>query len=673
MAFKSAGVVLAVGASLFFLVGFASAGGEDLFAPTEFWPAGKPLPPWAWWLKIEAKNLDGVTRTLPTFFSNEPDSVYDLELSVDVDRETASLPSLPESIQAPLFTSVAADTDFFVNESSFFVEGILGRSSADRVDATKCFAFTVSPPIRSGGRTTVNISVFYDSLCQFCGMARLWFLVHRVESGLKPELAFFEASIPCGADVLLVTNEDRIDLTDEATARYGGHQVRHDFRGWTYDYIALWDERGKSVRYVNLASGLARRVFGLSRASLHFELDGRPLEQETVESSRRYVSGVRKIVRKANPDYVVLFGGMSVVPMPFQQDAVLPDNTAFFTTRDGRLYSDDLYAMPQDGVAPNVIVSRIPTPFSTGKARVNLFAAAVANAIEGERTPLQRRKTFMVSDICGGFEENLSCWREEGSAFTEHLLPGWLGRQGQSIWSEFHEGNCNFSVVETPACLWSPLVCNTADYPELSSACATQDFQYLFTHASMLFLNLHGSEEGGLAAHGVVRTTEVKYVLFDDLRNSSQWFSLPLNPVFVSLACFGGRITSSQEFESFPLYALSKGARAVIGSSYTVFGGTNSQTGIKAFAKNLSEGSRLGQAFLALKKEAYAAMQAHRGNTEAFAAAVAQPTFTEHEIPGDPLHGIQSAVRYETPSPEKAFYNALGMVLYGDPYSRIRS
>ncbi|NYZ74647.1 hypothetical protein H0O03_00050 [Candidatus Micrarchaeota archaeon] len=616
----------------------------------------------AWWLKIEASDLDGGRLDFPLVFTSRvEESVYDLRLSVDVTQEPSLEIFYDELAQA------RPDDDFEVVYPEFHAEGLVGSG----VDITDCFYLDEAPAVRENQRSIVETTINYDSFCQFCGDVRLWFTVSRMAGALSnPEVTFVEARIPCEADVLLVTNEDRVDLEDEATAQYGGSPHSDNFRGWIQRYVNLWDTRGKSVRYVNLADSTARKAFRVSRDSLQFNLDGRPLEEETVETSRRYVNAVRKIRRAVDPTYLILVGGMSVIPMPFQEDSL-----GFFS-KDGRIYSDDLYATPQDGVEPDVIASRFPTQFSTDATRINVFASSVANAIEGDATPLRLDRTVMLSDVCGGPTEGLTCLS------SSSLVPGWLGVAANTLWREFANENCTFLEANPyPACFWAPAACNYTSSTEDASIpfesvveqCDPQGNYFAFTQSSVIFLNVHGSAQGSLTAQGWVPirnvlTTSVTlgtYELLDVEREIPSWLWLPRNPFVYSRSCFGGKIASEYTNGSIALAFLSRGARAIAGATGSQLTADTETAeaavaGLGAdleFMRQFKAGRSIGDSFLNYKKHAYGVMSSYAQNTAAFAA-----TGTSY--------AAESRV---VPASDVEFYNSVMAVLYGDPYSKLRS
>ncbi|NYZ74747.1 hypothetical protein H0O03_00585 [Candidatus Micrarchaeota archaeon] len=546
----------------------------------------------SYWLNVEAEDTEGHSVSdIPVVSSLVEESAYTFELSLK--------PNLPQT------------TPFLVGNEVKIV-----GTDERQTDITHCFEWEFAP---KDDRTVLGIYYPFYSECQYCGLAVLLFNVSRPSAGGYPEANVILLNITCNADVLIVTNEAMLDLGDRP---YFG--VPFDY--WISRYINRWNERrnprtntiGNRVRYVDLSNDLARQTFGISDA---LDLDAEALDNETSERSKRLVPTIRRIRREVDPGYLILLGGMSVIPVPFD------DTNSAITDR---VYSDDLYSMPSDDSLPNLIVSRFPTRYTEDKGDATPIVLAIDNLLSSNDS---LDSIGMIADRCGTGDQ--ACW----NITSNTPMTGPLGSAANSLWQMLTNQNCSDDADELPACLWSPPACVTADDNGISrpELCHGDELTSIRNQSALFFLEAHGATDGGITAAGVVparstasQTRGFKPVSFGIIDNQPY----RRGAVVVADTCFGGFIATEEGDSSFPFNAIEAGAKTIVG----VFG-ASFDSGFYV-ASGLKAGQKIGAAVTSLKKEAYLE---HLSSTLAL-TNVERYAATSTMLYGDPYASLETDV-----------------------------
>jgi len=271
-----------------------------------------------------------------------------------------------------------------------------------------------------------NFTIRYKPLCQFCSDNRVYMIFNYSIPSLQFRAEMIVPfRIPCRATILLVGRSSYVDRDVYFEPRAS------DWGSVSYDealakYAAEMKGRGKTVRLAETDTIGAADSFGYSE---HAELnpfgasDPASFSAETASESRRLVPLIRHIIGRVNPQYTILLGGPTIIPMPFKDDP-----NFFFTPRDGiarfrpvydqppiemqvgnKVYSDDLYTLEQDDSIPYKVVSRLPTPVEEnyGPQSPALIIQGLANMATSAR--VNRDKTLGIVDLCGTSDPCESC------------------------------------------------------------------------------------------------------------------------------------------------------------------------------------------------------------------------------------------------------------------------
>lgn len=179
-------------------------------------------------------------------------------------------------------------------------------------------------------------------------------------------------SIPCQANVTFVTIKSKLRATNdyEETVRTA------------LSYLSL--NLHESAKYFELDNQLAQHSLGFSLPP--------GASMNSPEASKRLVPTIRSILQKTRSQYLIILGGVTVIPMPFDNDS------NYFDSKDGKIPSDDLYSMTCNNCLPSVIVSRFPTPPTTQSPtdiiEKTFYAFFFSNQV-------RLHETLEVGDACG--------------------------------------------------------------------------------------------------------------------------------------------------------------------------------------------------------------------------------------------------------------------------------
>ncbi|MEW5954906.1 MAG: hypothetical protein AB1626_00005 [Candidatus Micrarchaeota archaeon] len=430
--------------------------------------------------------------------------------------------------------------------------------------------------------------------CQSCGrdyFVRVGFKVagDAVERRYYLHVPF---SIPCAADVTLVTVKDGglgfgvgIDVT-APTASIGGREVI--LADAIASYITHLRAGGKKVAYVELDTLDAQESFGYT-----YPYNPAPsMESET--AAKRLVAPIRKVLQKTRSSYLVLLGGVDVIPMPFHSDEGAPG--AYFASRDGKVPSDDLYAMRADGQIPEVIVARLPSYLDYSPP----ITSMIMSGLSAQPIPDDFTLVSVVGDSCGAVAD---CFIRED---VEYVSQTFFGR------------SCEDEEEATGHCRLTPTFCKYARQGSevVEGACSLPLPMEEFKHKLGLVFLLHGSG----ASFGASSSSEPDPVLAS-LFGQEERYHVVLEsmdfentaftgaPAVFSTACYGGAIDVTQARPTLVIYFAEAGARAVVGHTRLSWGAGPAYFDlIKQFFTSTSK--TLGQRVREYKRAGYAQRQA---------------------------------------------------------------
>jgi len=237
----------------------------------------------------------------------------------------------------------------------------------------------------------IRMNVAYKPLCQSCGGN----YVIKTDFGLAGQPDFrghFTAAlkIPCSADVAIVTvGRSKLDKTSRV-------RINSEYFGFeeallTYvEHLSSLSNSSMTVRYVELDNNAAITSFGYSFPQ--------SFGMNSAAASSSLVKPVRKVLKKTGSDYLIIMGGVSVVPMPWRADSAGEDGMQYFQSVDGRVPSDDAYSMTAKNKEPSVVVSRFPTPVSDDPSSSSAAIITMVSAVYSEAPSFSN--TVIVSDAC---------------------------------------------------------------------------------------------------------------------------------------------------------------------------------------------------------------------------------------------------------------------------------
>ncbi|MEW5955550.1 MAG: hypothetical protein AB1626_03370 [Candidatus Micrarchaeota archaeon] len=515
-------------------------------------------------------------------------------------RQTAASPAVMRnfsvSIPSPQGNIIIPSSSLVVNSSNAFVQIPIGGLPS---------CFEVRPDNIANG---IEIRLIYKAMCQACGQPyflRLDF--GRTSTPLVDYVLLIPVSIPCHANVVLITDTSKLGSGD-----FGRYYYSSVFD----DYLAYLKSEGLTYRYVNLNNSDTFISFGFYYPN--------PLpSMSSSEASKRLVRPIRRILEKTRSKYLLILGGASVIPMPFEDDHQPAPGTEypFFTSVEGKLPSDDLYSMAQDDVLPSVIVSRFPTPYPSGSSGTASRRAITAmmsfrHDVSTAARFISLDDVLIVGDACGSAEE---CYLDEEVNLVSQTIFG---------------GDCS---QQSGRCKFVPRFCNQAsaggscEPPRRPGISVPNTLWTVATNkAAVMILHGDGLRFVGIGSSG---GNEVQYRVLSnqdlDTHAISENEPFTYAPAFFSNSCYNGAIDVSpnsewireywlapptREDRTIALALANAGARAIVGR--TRFGFQGEQEYYSFMNRFFSQRDKnLGQHYLAFKKDGYGERQSFAENT----------------------------------------------------------
>jgi len=343
-------------------------------------------------------------------------------------------------------------------------------------------------------------------------------------------------------DLLLVTLGDKIKKSSELNNAIHG-------------YIQTLGSEGLNARYLELDSEEVQRDFGIALQN--------PSDWQDVKRV------LDKIIYKAKPKYILILGGVDIVPMPpAQTEAKIP----VIPVSDDRYADTDL-----DGI-PDISVSRIPTPVGNqGDIISSSLNAAIA--LHGQN----KAKELIIADTC--------------------LFPPDCG--GINDLNEVSEVLFNQPCNEVSDCKSVPPYC--------SGLLCGGEYKLLgiLPDYNVIHIQGHGSGYGFQA-----QTNEGNH----NFLSGSEIYKANLvsHPIVSTIACHGavidceewGCITKDGTAFAF----LARGGSAYIGNTRYGYGGISAHLLGETY-KGLKQGNNLGDSVLEMKRNALE--QSHSDMTNA--------------------------------------------------------
>ncbi|MEW5955743.1 MAG: C25 family cysteine peptidase [Candidatus Micrarchaeota archaeon] len=483
----------------------------------------------------------------------------------------------------------------------------------------KCFTLTQGN-LAGGGYA---VSLGYDPLCQTCGL-NYWLRVNFSvgAQALAKKTALLRFSIPCKADVTLVTVGSKMDQTTS----WRGKTFTQAVKSYVESVLS-----SKTARYVELDSPDTQRSFGAPNSN-DFAAATQAASMASPKDSRKLVPLVRGILADTKSKYLIILGGVGVVPMPYRPD--VPTETAdgkYYESADGRVPSDDPYSQPKNGVAPSVIVSRFPTVIKSPKAPPQPIIAMIEAAVNSREIKLSQ--VVLAGDACGSpgncfirpLVDDLSdrlFGKECGQAAACKLAPTFCRYyQDQEVLCEDSDDCRAYRDAAGRCVAGAPAECRrlggVGAKITKTAACDTNGSAADVSGAAVVAFLAHGSGKSFAAQDKKPGTTDVarQYVMletdqFYDLISKNEL--LVGKPAFFSNSCYNGAIdrneagqTVNHEDDSIVLAAARVGSRAIIGRARNSYDADDASYFdlIESFLEK--HDATLGKRFLEVKQSGY--------------------------------------------------------------------
>ena len=348
-----------------------------------------------------------------------------------------------------------------------------------------------------------KILLEYNPFCPYCKQEMR--LKVGVSKGTEKDYFIQPIKIPCTADVLLVTDTRAFDVGKKVCLIGSGVTSSSPQACFSlppekkaeFGYFEALDIYSRSLG----AAGLKFRYFDFAAAAANkinygsFETPAKVSDwnAETSHSSKRYVPVVRKVLKKTAAKNVVILGGVTVIPMPFNDDEELTtaaEKKAFMRnyvgSRDGRLPSDDDYVVEPDTGLPIASVSRFPSlPEDPTAMYVALFRAAQLRGRAFESV-VTRQSLVLVSDACG----------TPASPGSASCL---LRAMGDKLSKTLFDKTCSGAVGK---CFLSPPFCIGKEKELVGESCMPHpDLRNVLSTSAMVFV-AHGNGVSFVAESG---------------------------------------------------------------------------------------------------------------------------------------------------------------------------
>lgn len=310
------------------------------------------------------------------------------------------------------------------------------------------------------------------------------------------------------------------------------------------NYIRTLEFEGLKAKYLELDSEEVQRDFGITLQN--------PSDWQDVKRV------LDRIIYKVKPKYILILGGVDIVPMPpAQTKAKIPAIPV----------SDDRYADTNLDGTPDISVGRIPTPVGN---QGNIISSSLNAAIVLHKQ--NRAKKLIVADTC--------------------LSPPGCG--GINDLNEVSEVLFNQYCNEVSDCKSVPPYCSgpfcRGEYNLLG----------ILPNYNIIYIQGHGS-----GYHFQAQTNEGNYSFL----YGSEIYKVNLvsHPVVSTIACHGGVIDCEEwgciRKEGTAFAFLANGGSAYIGNTRYGYGGITAHL-LGEIYKGLKQGKTLGDSVLEMKKDA---------------------------------------------------------------------
>lgn len=333
------------------------------------------------------------------------------------------------------------------------------------------------------------------------------------------------------SDVLIVTLGGKLDKTDA-------------YKKTLNEYRDVLKKEGLSSFYIELDSPKIKSFFNV--------------ELKDPTNWREVKSVLDKILDKTKSKYLLILGGVNVIPQPpAKTTAEIPA----IPTSDDR-YSD----LDLDGI-PDIAVGRIPTPDKSTSIIVSALKSAI---IMHNKDSLSK---VMLTDVC-------------------LFPPSCSGINDVNLISTAIFGvNC----YQTDDCYSAPPYCS-------GNKCERRENFYLkLLNSDIINLNAHANPYSFSAA-----TKDGWY----DVLTSKILYKTPFltNPVFSTIGCHSGTIDCGEgsciNKDGNVFAFLANGASNYVGNTRYGFGGGATSSLLSDYYNNLKKGQRSGDALLNMKRAA---------------------------------------------------------------------
>ena len=342
-----------------------------------------------------------------------------------------------------------------------------------------------------------------------------------------------EPSKEIKADVLIVTSSKL--------------RTNKDYEKTLREYRKTILEEGLTSFYINVDSQKVQDIFNIQPAN---------------PSDWRSVKGVLdKIIYKVEPDYLLILGGVDIIPQP---PAKTEEEIPTIPVSDDRYVDIDL-----DGL-PDIAVGRIPNP-SGGPIQ------PIINALKSSIT-LRKKSTFskkILADTC---------------LFSPPSCPG------------IKDINLLSNAIFGSDCLKSSDCYSAPPYCSGLGCNKKNEFYEYLLNTDIISLNAHGSPYSFAA-----KAYDGKWYTVLD---SKELYQKPFNanPILFSIACHGGTI-DCEEYgcinENGNVFSfLNNGASIYIANTRYGYGGGMTAGYLSDFYKHLKSGKSVGDAMLEMKRYA---------------------------------------------------------------------
>jgi hypothetical protein len=266
-----------------------------------------------------------------------------------------------------------------------------------------------------------------------------------------------------------------------------------------------------------------------------------------------------KIVYKLNSKYIIILGGLDIIPMASANVDCWSDAKVVLT--------DDLYGDTNGNKIPEIVVSRMPSNGKDSELIVKMLRSSILLHKSGG---ILTYKSIISGDTCG---DPPYCDTIQGTNKLSNLI---IGRYCSS----------------NDYCLWAPPYCSDSNCLERES------FLRLLNASNIIAIEAHGSgfsfaaKDSGGNWHTVLTGEDILNI---DVKNPF---------IFIAATpCFGGTIENCGVYgKCTSISALERGAAIYIGNThYGVF--TLSVDVFEDFYKTLKSGRTIGDAFYFSKQK----------------------------------------------------------------------